>query len=113
MSMNKTALAVILTLMGMATLSFGQATDANVVGVVSDATGASVPGATITATNKDTGVKYTTVTNGDGEYRLNNVPVGRYDVSAAKAGFTTATVAGARLELNHTAAINVTLTVGS
>jgi hypothetical protein len=111
--MNKVVLAVILALSSLATLSFGQATDSNVVGVVVDATGATVPGAAITVTNKDTGVKYTAVTNGDGEYRLNNVPIGRYDVSAAKPGFTTATIAGVQLDLNHTSSVKLTLAVGS
>jgi hypothetical protein len=111
--MSKTTLAVILALSGLAALSFGQATDSNVVGVVTDATGAAVPGAAITVTNKDTGVRYTAVTNSLGEYRLNNVPVGRYDVSAAKGGFTTATIAGVQLDLNHTSSVNLTLAVGS
>src|SRR5450432_3045566 len=110
--MNKIALSAILALFGL-TACFGQATDSNVVGVVIDASGATVPGAAITVTNKDTGVKYTAVTNGDGEYRLNNVPVGRYDVSAAKPGFTTATMAGVQLDLNHTSSIKLTLAVGT
>jgi len=110
--MNKIALSAILALFGL-TACFGQATDSNVVGVVIDASGATVPGASITVTNKDTGVKYAAVTNADGEYRLNNVPVGRYDVSAAKSGFTTATVAGVQLDLNHTSSIKLTLAVGS
>ncbi len=111
--MNKTGLVVVLALLGLATLSFGQATDSNLVGVVSDASGAAVPGTAITVTNKDTGVKYTAVTNSAGEYRLNNVPVGRYDVSAAKSGFTTTTLAGLQLDLNHTSSVNLTLAVGS
>ena len=93
---------------------FGQATDANLVGVISDSTGAAVPGATVTLTNKDTGVTSTVTTAATGEYRFNNVPVGaNYQVSAAAKGFTTGTVAGVNLELNHTASVNVTLSVGS
>src|SRR5947209_12129305 len=58
---------------------FGQATDAVLVGNVTDTSGSAVPNVTITATNKDTNVKYTTVTSATGEYRIGNVPVGRYD----------------------------------
>jgi hypothetical protein len=111
--MTKRLLAVGCALLGLAVLGFGQATDSNLVGTVTDASGATVPGAAITVTNKDTGVKNTAVTNADGEYRLNNLPVGRYDISAAKAGFTTATVAGVQLDLNHTSSIKLTLAVGS
>src|SRR5260370_4245357 len=91
----------------------GQAIDSTLVGTVTDGTGAAVPNANITATNKDTGVKYTSVTNSSGDYRLNNVPVGRYDVSATAAGFSTATVANVQAELNHIATVNLTLQVGS
>jgi hypothetical protein len=91
----------------------GQASDSIIVGNVTDATGASVANATVTVTNKDTGVKYTSVTNSSGEYRLNNVPVGRYEVSAAASGFSTAKVDNVELQLNHTASINLVLAVGS
>jgi hypothetical protein len=91
----------------------GQATDSIVVGTVTDPTGLSVPGATVTATNKDTNVVYTTVTTSTGAYRINNVPVGRYDVSATAKGFATATTAGVQLELNRTATVNIILPVGS
>ena len=94
-------------------LLFGQATDSNIVGVVTDATGASVPSANVTATNVDTNVKYTTVANNNGEYRINDAPVGRYDVTATAKGFSTATIAGVQLNLNHTSSVNLTLQVGS
>ena len=92
---------------------FGQAMDSNLVGTVTDASGAAVPGATISAINKSTGVKYASVSNANGEYRLNNVPIGLYDVSAAASGFSTTAVGDVQLELNHTATINLTLQVGS
>ncbi|MBZ5577494.1 MAG: carboxypeptidase regulatory-like domain-containing protein [Acidobacteriia bacterium] len=101
--------------MGMVFLAwcFGQATDGIIVGKVSDASGAAVSGATVTATNTATNVKYTSPTNETGDYRLNNVPVGQYSVSATAKGFAAATVTGVQLDLNHTAAINLTLAVGT
>jgi len=92
---------------------YGQAMDSNLVGTVTDASGAAVPGANITALNRATGVKSTTVTNANGEYRLNNLPVGHYDITAAAKGFTSAATADVALDLNHTASINITLQVGS
>jgi hypothetical protein len=97
----------------MAAMLIGQATDGNLVGVVTDSTGASVPGATITATNKGTGAKYTAPTGASGEYRVNNLPVGTYDVSVSAKGFAVSTTADVTLELNHTTSVNLTLTVGS
>jgi hypothetical protein len=92
---------------------YGQASDAILVGTVTDTSSAAVAGANITATNRDTGVKYTSVTNAEGQYRLNNIPIGTYSVSAARTGFATATTSGVELQLNHTTAINLTLEVGT
>jgi len=97
----------------LASVLFGQASDSILVGNIADASGAAVPGVSITALNKDTGIKYTTSSNAAGDYRINNLPVGRYDVSASAKGFTTSTIADVALELNHTASINLTLQVGS
>src|SRR5689334_744292 len=96
-----------LMLMGLTALCFGQAADAILVGTVTDSTGAAVEGSAITATNRDTGVRYTTTTNPEGQYRLNNIPVGTYSVSAAKPGFNTPTTNGVQLQLNHTTSINL------
>ena len=107
-------LLTLLTVLGLfAAGLFGQAMDSILVGTVTDSTGAIVAGASVTALNKDTGVKYTSTSSSTGEYRLNNIPVGRYDVSATHQGFATATVAGVELQLNHTSSVNLTLAVGS
>lgn len=108
-----TLLLMILAMVCFAVLGYGQATDSIIVGNVTDATGSAVAGASVTATNKATGVKYSSTTNETGDYRLNNVPVGTYDVAASRMGFATATIAGVQLELNHTSSVNLTLTVGA
>ena len=92
---------------------YAQALESTLLGNVTDATGAAVPDATVTVLNKDTGVKLTATTNSSGDYRLSNVQVGRYDISASAKGFTTATVADVALELNRTATVNIALQVGS
>jgi len=107
------ATTILLLLAGLAVLGFGQALDGTIVGTVTDASGAAVPNVAITATNKDTGVKYTTTATAAGEYRINDVPVGRYDVNATASGFTPMTKADVSVELNHISTANMTLTVGS
>ncbi|MBZ5591030.1 MAG: carboxypeptidase regulatory-like domain-containing protein [Acidobacteriia bacterium] len=106
------ATVVLFLLTGLAVLSFSQV-DGTLVGNVTDASGSAVPNATITATNKDTGVKYSSTTSTAGDYRINNVPVGRYDVNATVSGFTPVTRADVSVELNHTTTTNLSLTVGS
>jgi hypothetical protein len=105
--------AIILLALTGVPKSNAQATDSNIVGTVTDATGAAIPAAKVTATNTATNVKYDTVSNGEGEYRLNNVPIGNYTITASKAGFTTGSKSGVQLDLNRTATVNVALAVGT
>ena len=105
--------AALLASAGLIGSAFGQATDSSIVGIVKDPAGAFVSGAAITASNKDTGVKYSTISNIAGEYRLNNVPVGRYDIVATATGFAGQTVAGVQTDLNHTISTNFTLQISS
>ncbi len=108
----KTHLVTCALLVSIAAL-WGQATDSVIVGTVTDASGAAVGSAKVVATNRDTNVQYGTVSGNGGEYRLNNVPVGSYLITANAPGFATATVAGVQLELNRTTSVNLTLTVGT
>lgn len=103
----------ILTLPSLQTSMFGQATDANLVGTVLDASGAAVPGATVDVTNVDTGVRSSTTTKQDGTYRFNNILIGRYDVQASASGFTAAALKNVTIELNKTATANLTLQLGT
>ncbi|HWB83675.1 MAG TPA: TonB-dependent receptor [Bryobacteraceae bacterium] len=111
--MRKLGVAMWVAMFGLAMMSFGQATDANLLGTVMDATGAVVPGAAVEATNTATGVKYNATTDPNGLYRFNNMPIGRYDVSASATGFATATVRGFDLQLNKNVTANITLQVGT
>lgn len=96
-----------------AVLVLGQAIDGNLVGAVTDASGAAVPKSQVTATDKDTGVKYSAVTDGVGQYRLNHLPAGAYDVTAAARDFAPQTEANVSVQLNRTATANFQLVVAA
>ena len=83
-----------------------QATSGDLVGTVTDASGAVVPNATVEATNNATGVKSTTVSNGNGEYRFSNLLAGSYNLSVSGNGLTGAKK-NITVELNKTATANV------
>lgn len=91
----------------------GQVADANVLGTVTDQSGALLPEVQLELENDATSVKYTAVTDSSGAYRFNNIPVGRYRLTANKAGFTTQSVRNIQLELNRTSTINVAMPVGA
>ncbi len=90
-----------------------QAISGDLTGTVLDATGAAIPNATVTAQNEATGAKTQAPSNGDGVYRLTNLPVGTYTLSAAATGFATATARNLKVELNNTLTQNLTLEVGN
>ena len=77
------SLVVVLTSAG----AFGQAISGNLVGTVVDASGAAVTNAEVTALRVDTGIATTAKTNGTGEYRFDNLPVGAYKLTANSPGF--------------------------
>src|SRR6185503_7790208 len=60
-----------------------------------------------------TGVKYTAKTNATGGYRINNIPVGTYDVEASANGMATKKVSGGALDRNRTSSVNFKLEVGA
>lgn len=95
------------------TLSFGQATDGNIVGTVTDRSGAAVPNATVEVINQATNVGYPATSTGDGNYRANNVPVGRYTITASASGFASTSLKNFAVELNKTSTANLALEVSS
>jgi len=94
-------------------LAYGQASDGNLVGTISDASGAAVPNAKVAIKNLATGIQTVTKTTDTGEYRLNNVPVGQYDLNAEAPGFAAARIGNLSIELNKTATVNLTLQLGA
>jgi hypothetical protein len=103
----------ILAVAGLTPHAFAQATDGNIVGTVTDATQAVIPAAMIKATNKATGVTYTAMSNAVGDYRINNVPVGTYDVDVTATGMAPRKLTNVLVELNRTSAVNINLQVSS
>jgi hypothetical protein len=101
-------LALSLTIVGAVS---AQVISGDLVGTVLDKTGAAVPAAHIEAVNVATGGKLETDANDSGEYRLNNLPVGTYNVSASAPAFGTTTINGVKVELNKTLTQQITLEI--
>jgi hypothetical protein len=69
------------------TPAFGQMNTGELGGTVRDASGGFVPGATVVAEQTATGLKYTSVSNGSGEYLFGQLPIGVYKLTASAQGF--------------------------
>ena len=92
--------------------ALGQVTTGAVLGTVQDSTGAVLPGVEMTATNLDTGITRTAIAGDEGSYRLTNLSLGNYEVSASLPGFSTEVRTGIELTIGRRAVVDFTLSVG-
>ena len=93
--------------------AIAQTVTGSITGEVTDQSGAVIAGAHVTAKSLATGIDTSTTTNAQGQYRIEFLPIGRYQVTVQANGFQTATVPEFSLEVRQTANFNVTLQVGS
>jgi hypothetical protein len=84
-----------------------------ITGKVSDPSGAAVANAAVTGKDVDRGTVWSTKTNTEGVYNLPRLPIGRYEVRVEAGGFQKALRPAFSLELNQTARIDITLTIGA
>jgi carboxypeptidase family protein/TonB-dependent receptor-like protein len=86
-----------------------QQTTGNVQGRIVDSQKAAIPGVTVTARNVETGFSRSEVTDAEGVYRLNSVPIGTYDLHAEVAGFSPYDRKGLIVNVGQTIDVNVDL----
>jgi uncharacterized surface anchored protein len=82
---------------------------AAVVGTAKDRSGAVVNQAKVTLTNVDTGVSATTETDAAGSFEFRNVRIGRYLVTAEKAGFSMAMADNVSVSIGARQRVDMTL----
>jgi len=99
-------------LLCLAPLMQGQSTYGSITGLVTDSTGAAVPDAKVTLTNTGTQETRTQNTGSDGLYSFVNLIPGNYRVDVEKSGFKHFTRQNASVDVNQSARIDATLTVG-
>ena len=105
-------LAIALLLMFSSRATFAQYDTGSIVGVIQDSTGAVIPGATVSAVNVATGVAYTGVSSGSGEYEVPNLQTGTYKVTCEHPGFSSAVANGVLVSVGVRQHIDLTLRVG-
>jgi hypothetical protein len=106
------SITLLMTLM-FVSAAVAQTVTGTITGEVTDPSGAVVSGAQVVAHNVSTGVDSPTTTNKDGFYRIQSLPIGRYEVTIQASGFNKETIPAFSLEVLQTANFNVALKVGS
>ncbi len=107
------ALSVVALLLLTPSLLQGQSTAyARLVGTVKDQTGAVLPGVEITAASQLTNVSRNAVTGDRGDYLIDKLAPGRYDLRAELPNFKSQVSIGIRLEVNRVVRADLVMTPG-
>ncbi len=93
--------------------ALAQQTTGNVIGRILDDQGGAIPGASITAANPATGFTRDAVSDAEGVYRLNALPVGRYDLNIQLPGFTSIDQKGVIVNVGQTITLDFRLKVAA
>src|SRR5262245_40727670 len=96
-----------------AAASAQQALTGTITGTVTDATGAGVPDAQVAARNVNTGLERTTSSGELGIYTLTLLPVGEYEVTAKKTGFSDLKVGPVRVGVGQSVTVELQVAVGA
>ena len=88
------------------------ATQTAIVGTVTDSSGSVVPGAAVTAVNVGTQDRYEAVTNEQGQYNMQFVRTGKYEITVTLAGFQTFKATGVDVGNNQVVRRDAVLQVG-
>jgi hypothetical protein len=103
---------LVLAVLGMSgSPAFAQ--EAQIIGTIVDGTKAALPGATVTATSLETGRTIVAVSDPRGEYRLREMPPGRYKIQAELSGFATVVIPDIEVLVGQNRSIPFTMQVAS
>jgi len=105
-------LGLLLLAVALPSLVHAQASS-SITGIVLDPSGAPVVSATVSAKDLETGAVRSVSTKDAGRYEILSLPVGRYEIKVAKAGFEDSVRKGVELALGQEASIDFHLQVGT
>lgn len=90
-----------------------QLSSGTILGTVTDASGAVVPGATVKVINPATNLTREVATNEDGNFRVDQLPVGVYQVEFEKQGFKKEIRANVKVDIDQRARLDAALSAGA
>ena len=93
--------------------AWAQLSQGSISGNVFDPSGAVVPNAKIIARGQATGTTYMTASSDAGTYRIPNVVVGTYDITATAQGFKTASLKGVVVQVGTTSTLDISFQTGA
>ena len=110
--MKRHTLATLALVLFIAMLA-GATDTGNISGMVTDPSGAVIPEVAVRAVNILTGVARTATTNTQGFYAFADLPVGSYEISFHKSGFTEVRKTGVVIDVNAARRVDAALPIGT
>ena len=105
-------LIAVLVVMAGASDARAQVASGVIAGTIADPQGGALPGVTLTVRSVETGVIRTSVSQGDGVYRVGALPPGHYDLTVELQGFATTVVKDITLTVGEEFRRDVALQIG-
>jgi outer membrane receptor protein involved in Fe transport len=109
----KLAASVLLSVSMLIGSAWAQSASGSILGRVTDPQGAAVPNANITVINVATQVTNKTQSDSEGSYRVLNLPIGIYKVTAEHEGFAKLVTEDRTLQINQQERMDLKLVVGA
>ncbi len=103
--------SLLLMLLSIAALLYGQAPTGTILGTITDESGAVIPSAKVTITNKATGISREATSNAEGLYSAAALEAGDYQVRVEIAGFRTL-VRDATVQTGTDTTVNAAMSLG-
>lgn len=107
-SLRTLSLAILL----LAGITAAQTFRGGVQGTVTDSTGAAISAAQVTATQVSTGLTRTVQSDNEGNYAFTELPLGEYNLTASKQGFSTHSLRGVQVAVATSQRADIQLTPG-
>jgi outer membrane receptor protein involved in Fe transport len=111
--LRHTILCALLALCAFGAKAFSQVSTANVTGTITDPSGALIPGAQMVLKSTATGIEHASVSNSDGTYSFDFMPIGGYSLEATAAGFQGQLKTNITLNTADTARVDFQLALSS
>ncbi|HEY4841154.1 MAG TPA: carboxypeptidase regulatory-like domain-containing protein [Terriglobales bacterium] len=100
-------LVILLLWLAMAASPAWAQMGASLSGMVTDQNGAGIRDVAVTIRNVDTGTTRTIATDGVGHFQASGLPLGRFDIRAAKPGFADETLTGISLAVGQDTTVDI------
>jgi len=113
MTLRRTIAVFVVFVLGLTAPLIAQSDRATITGTIKDATQAVVPGVRVQVTNAGTNDVQVTTSDGNGFYRVSNLPVGSYVVNFSGPGFKSVERRGITLLISQVVEIDPVMQVGT